>query len=39
MCDGPFLLKEHGDLYLLLHKDIVHITLLNLEKEIVGRKK
>ena len=42
-CDGPFLLNEHGDLYLLLHKNIVHIILLNLEKkkkkEFVGRKK
>ena len=31
-CDGPFLLNEHGDLYFLLHKNIVHIILLNLEK-------
>ena len=38
-CDGPFLLNEHGDLYLLLHKNVVHIILLNLENEIVGRKK
>ena len=28
-CDGPFLLNEHGDLYFLLHKNIVHIILLN----------
>ena len=33
-CDGPFLLNEHGDLYFLLHKNIVHIILLNLEKKI-----
>ena len=32
-CDGPFLLNEHGDLYFLLHKNIVHIILLNLEKK------
>ena len=38
-CDGPFLLNEHGDLYFLLHKNIAHINLLNLEKKIVGRKK
>ena len=38
-CDGPFLLNEHGDLYFLLHKNIVNIILLNLEKKIVGRKK
>ena len=41
-CDGPFLLNEHGDLYFLLHKNIVHIILLNSEKKIkkiVGRKK
>ena len=31
-CDGPFLLNEHGDLYFLSHKNIVHIILLNLEK-------
>ena len=31
-CDGPFLLNEHGDLYYLLDKNIVHIILLNLEK-------
>ena len=31
-CDGVFLLNEHGDLYFLLHKNIVHIILLNLEK-------
>ena len=29
MCGGPFLLNEHGDLYFLLHKTIVHIILLN----------
>ena len=28
-CDGPFLLNEHRDLYFLLHKNIVHIILLN----------
>ena len=33
-CDGPFLLNEHGDLYFLLHKNIVYIILLNLEKKI-----
>ena len=33
-CDGPFLLNEHGDLYFLLHKNIVHIILLNIEKKI-----
>ena len=41
-CDGPFLLNEHGDLYFLLNKNIVHIILLTLEKKIkklVGRKK
>ena len=38
-CDGPFLLNEHGDLYFLLHKNIVHIILLNLKKKIVGKKK
>ena len=32
MCDGPFLLNEHGDLYFLLHKNIVHNILLNLKK-------
>ena len=32
-CDGPFLLNEHGDLYFLLHENIVHIILLNLEKK------
>ena len=32
-CDGLFLLNEHGDLYFLLHKNIVHIILLNLEKK------
>ena len=32
-CDGPFLLNEHGDLYFLLHKNIVHIIFLNLEKK------
>ena len=32
-CDGPFLLNEHGDLHFLLHKNIVHIILLNLEKK------
>ena len=31
ICDGPFLLNEHGDLYFLLHKNIVHIILLNLK--------
>ena len=41
-CDDLFLLNEHGDLYFLLHKNIVHIILLNLEKKrkkFVGRKK
>ena len=33
-CDGPFLLNEHGDLYFLLHKNIVHIILLNLENKL-----
>ena len=33
-CDGPFLLNEHGDLYCLLHKNIVHVILLNLEKKL-----
>ena len=33
-CDCAFLLNEHGDLYFLLHKNIVHIILLNLEKKI-----
>ena len=33
-CGGPFLLNEHGDLYFLLHKNIVHIILLNLEKKL-----
>ena len=28
-CDSPFLLNEHGDLHFLLHKNIVHIILLN----------
>ena len=32
-CDGLFLLNEHGDLYFLLHKNIVHTILLNLEKK------
>ena len=32
-CDGPFLLKGHCDLHFLLHKNIVHIILLNLEKK------
>ena len=32
-CDGPLLLNEHGDLYFSLHKNIVHIILLNLEKK------
>ena len=32
-CDGPFLLNEHRDLYFLLHKNSVHIILLNLEKK------
>ena len=32
-CDGSFLLNEHGDLYFLLHKNIVHIILLNLDKK------
>ena len=32
-CNGPFLLNKHGDLYFLLHKNIVHIILLNLEKK------
>ena len=27
-------LNEHGDLYFLLHKNIVHIILLNLEKKL-----
>ena len=27
-----FLLKEHGDLYFLLHNNIVHIVLLNLKE-------
>ena len=31
-CDSPSLLNEHGDLYFLLHKIIVHIILLNLAK-------
>ena len=38
-----FLLKEHGDLYFLLHNNSVHIVLLNLkEKEKIlseGKKK
>ena len=39
-CDGRFLLNEHGDLYFLFHKNIVHIILLNNEKKkFVGRKK
>ena len=41
-CDGLFLLNEHGDLYFLLHKNIVHFIFLNLEKKrtkFVGRKK
>ena len=36
------LLNEHGDLYFLLHNNIVHIILLNLRKELkkfIGRKK
>ena len=33
MYDGPFLLNEHGDLYFLLHKNIVHIILLNVKKK------
>jgi len=28
-CDSPFLLNKHGDLYFLLHKNIVHIFLFN----------
>ena len=32
-CDGSFLLNEHGDLYFLLHKNIVHIIFVNLEKK------
>ena len=31
-CDDLFLLNENGDLYFLLHKNIVHIILLNLAK-------
>ena len=27
-----FLLNEHGDLYLLLHNNSVHIVLLNLKE-------
>ena len=41
-CDGHFLLNEHGELYFLLHKNIVHIVLLNLKKKLkkfVGGKK
>ena len=40
-CDGPFPSNEHGNLYFLLHKIIVHIIILNLEKKIkfVRRKK
>jgi len=30
--NAPFLLNKHGDLYFLLHKNIVHIILLNLPK-------
>jgi len=29
--NAPFLLNKHGDLYLLLHKNIVYIILLNQE--------
>ena len=37
-CDCPFLLDEHGDLYFLLHKNIEHIILLNLEKRYSRRR-
>ena len=30
----PFLLNEHGDLYLLSHNNSVHIILFNLKKKI-----
>jgi len=30
--NAPFLLNKHGDLYFLLHKNIVHIILLNVLK-------
>ena len=37
-----FLFNEHGDLYILLNNNSVHIILFNLkknQKEIIGRKK
>ena len=34
MCDGPFPLNEHGDLHFLLHKNIIHIILLNVKKKL-----
>jgi len=40
--NAPFLLNKHGDLYFLLHKNMVHLTLFNFFKnvqKIVGRKK
>ena len=30
--NARFLLNEHGDLYLLLHNNSVHIVLINLKK-------
>ena len=38
-CDGPFLLNEHSDLHSLLHKNIVNIILLNLEKNFKNCRK
>ena len=42
-CDGPFLLNQRGDLYFLLHKNIVHNIHLNKKnihiKKCVGREK
>ena len=33
-CDGPFLLNKHGDLYFLLHKNIVHSILFRFKKKL-----
>ena len=31
--NAPFLLNKHGDLYFLLHKNIVYIILFNLKQK------
>ena len=38
-CDGRFLLNEHGDLFYLLDKNIVHIILLNYKKSLKNCRK